>query len=41
MALAVAEDAADATLDILSSAGEEPLIIGEIRDGGEGGCVLE
>lgn len=41
MALAVAEDAADATLDILSAAGEEPVIIGEIREGGTGGCVLE
>lgn len=41
MALAVAEDAADATLDNLSSAGEEPLVIGEVREGGEGGCVLD
>ncbi|MFP4248772.1 MAG: phosphoribosylformylglycinamidine cyclo-ligase [Armatimonadota bacterium] len=40
MALAVAEDAADATLDTLSSAGEDPLVIGAVRAGGEGGCVL-
>jgi phosphoribosylformylglycinamidine cyclo-ligase len=41
MALAVAENAVEATLEILSAAGEEARVIGEVREGGEGGCVLE
>jgi phosphoribosylformylglycinamidine cyclo-ligase len=41
MALAVAEDDAADAMAVLSDAGEEPLIIGEVREGGEGGCVLE
>jgi phosphoribosylformylglycinamidine cyclo-ligase len=41
MALSVAGDDADDTMAVLSDAGEEPLLIGEVRDGGEGGCVLE
>ncbi|MFO8078910.1 MAG: phosphoribosylformylglycinamidine cyclo-ligase [Armatimonadota bacterium] len=41
MALAVAESDAGRTAEILSAAGEDPLIIGEVREGGEGGCVLD
>ncbi len=41
MVLAVAESAADRTVEILSAKGEEPLIIGGVIEGGDGGCVLE
>lgn len=41
MALAVAEADVDRAVEILSSAGEAPLVIGEVREGGEGDCVLD
>lgn len=41
MVLAVGGSAADRTVEILSSVGERPLVIGEVVEGGEGGCVLE
>ncbi|MEA3402629.1 MAG: phosphoribosylformylglycinamidine cyclo-ligase [Armatimonadota bacterium] len=40
MVLAVGEQDADAACDVLSDAGEEPLIVGEVRAGGPGGCAL-
>lgn len=41
MVLAVAADDADATVEVLRAAGENPLPIGEVRAGGPGGCVLQ
>ncbi len=41
MVLAVAEADAHRAMEVLRAAGEEPLIVGDIRAGGEGGCVLE
>ena len=41
MVLAVATDDADRTLEVLRTAGENPLHVGEVRAGGPGGCVLE
>ncbi len=41
MALAVAEADADRALEVLSAVGEKPVIIGSVRAGGQGGCVLD
>ena len=41
MVLAVGADAADDALSVLAGAGEKPLVIGSVRAGGEGGCVLD
>ncbi|MGC9318713.1 MAG: phosphoribosylformylglycinamidine cyclo-ligase [Armatimonadota bacterium] len=41
MVVAVAAQEADAACDVLSDVGEEPSIVGAVREGGPGGCVLE
>ncbi len=41
MVLAVAEADADAVLSALREAGEEPLVVGDVRAGGPGGCMLQ
>lgn len=41
MVLAVAEADLTQTCEILRDCGEEPLQVGEVREGGPGGCVLE
>ncbi|MGI5818874.1 MAG: phosphoribosylformylglycinamidine cyclo-ligase [Armatimonadota bacterium] len=41
MVLSVAKAEAERTAEILSAAGETPLAIGEVIEGGEGGCVLK
>lgn len=40
MALIVPETDVERTVEILSATGEDPLIIGAVDEGGEGGCVL-
>ncbi len=41
MVLVMAEADAHRAIEVLRSADEEPLIVGEVSEGGEGGCVLE
>ncbi len=41
MVLVVGADEVHRTLEVLRSAGEQPMIVGEVREGGVGGCVLE
>ncbi|MGD9496619.1 MAG: phosphoribosylformylglycinamidine cyclo-ligase [Armatimonadota bacterium] len=41
MVLALAQDATNRALEMLRTTGEEPLIVGEVREGGPGGCVVE
>ncbi len=41
MVLVVAEADTHRATEMLRTAGEEPLIVGEVIEGGEGGCVLE
>ena len=41
MVLVVAEADAHRAMEMLRTAGEEPLVVGEVSEGGEGGCVLD